>query len=116
MVSSQFWKDSGEIPGIVNWGLQGRFRLIKNRHFTQSSEMILESKEFKSQMNPTREFLIENCEFRNDVLALQQMGGWKNQQMALHYGQISSSRAKDATLKAERKADHLKLIKSENVS
>lgn len=51
-----------------------------------------------------------------DVLALQQMGGWKNQQMALHYGQISSSRAKDATLKAERKADHLKLIKSENVS
>lgn len=51
-----------------------------------------------------------------DTLALQQMGNWKNQQMALHYGQISSSRAKDATLKAERKADHLKLVKNEDVS
>lgn len=52
-----------------------------------------------------------------DTLALQQMGNWKNQQMALHYGQISSSRAKDATLKAERKAtDHLRLVVNENVS
>ncbi len=51
-----------------------------------------------------------------DTLALQQMGNWKNQQMALHYGQISSSRAKDATLKAERKVEHLKLVKNENVS
>ncbi len=51
-----------------------------------------------------------------DTLALQQMGNWKNQQIAMHYGQISSSRAKDATLKAERKADHLKLVSSEKVS
>ncbi|MFZ3229845.1 MAG: tyrosine-type recombinase/integrase [Pseudobdellovibrio sp.] len=51
-----------------------------------------------------------------DVLALQQMGAWRTQQMAMHYGQISSSRAKEATLKAERKADHLKLVSSENVS
>ena len=50
-----------------------------------------------------------------DVLALQQMGAWRTQQMAMHYGQISSSRAKEATLKAERKADHLKLVRSEKV-
>lgn len=46
-------------------------------------------------------------------LALQQMGNWQNQQMAMHYGQIGSSRAKDATLKAERKApaNQLRLVK-----
>ena len=51
-----------------------------------------------------------------DTLALQQMGAWKNQQMALHYGKISSSRAKEAILQMEKKADHLKLVKTENVS
>lgn len=51
-----------------------------------------------------------------DVLALQQMGAWSNQQMALHYGKIGSSRAKEATLKAERKREHLKLIKNEEIS
>jgi integrase len=51
-----------------------------------------------------------------DLLALQQMGSWRTQQMAMHYGQISSSRAKEATLKAEKKAEHLRLVKSENVS
>lgn len=51
-----------------------------------------------------------------DVLALQQMGAWKTQQMAMHYGQISASRAREATLKAEKKAEHLRLVKSENVS
>lgn len=51
-----------------------------------------------------------------DVLALQQMGAWKNQQMALHYGQIGSNRAKEATLNAERKVDHLRLIESEKIS
>jgi len=51
-----------------------------------------------------------------DVLALQQMGAWRTQQMAMHYGQISASRAREATLKAEKKAEHLKLVKAENVS
>jgi hypothetical protein len=32
---------------------------------------------------------------------------------ALH-GQISASRAKEATLKAEKKAEHLRLVKAEN--
>lgn len=51
-----------------------------------------------------------------DVLALQQMGAWKTQQMAMHYGQISASRAKEATLKAERKDDHLKLVGSNRIA
>lgn len=51
-----------------------------------------------------------------DVLALQQMGAWRNQQMALHYGQISSSRAKSAILASERKTEHLKLVKGEDAS
>jgi len=51
-----------------------------------------------------------------DVLALQQMGGWRNHKMALHYGQISSSRAKEATLHAERKVAELRLVKDVDAS
>ncbi len=40
----------------------------------------------------------------------------KRHGMALHYGQISATRAKEATLKAEGKAEHLRLVSSENVS
>ncbi len=51
-----------------------------------------------------------------DSLALQQMGAWSNQQMALYYGQIGSNRAKEATLKAESRREHLRLIKDNGVS
>jgi integrase len=51
-----------------------------------------------------------------DMLALQQMGDWRSQQMAMHYAKISSSRAKEATLKAEKSKEHLRLVKDNLVS
>lgn len=51
-----------------------------------------------------------------DMLALQQMGAWRTQQMAMHYGKISANRAKEATLKAEKNREHLRLIHSEKSS
>lgn len=64
LVSSKFWVDSNELPGVFNWGLEGRFRLRKNKKFTESVEMIEEAGAFKTQMNPTREFLLETCQFQ----------------------------------------------------
>ncbi|MES2802579.1 MAG: tyrosine-type recombinase/integrase [Bdellovibrionota bacterium] len=51
-----------------------------------------------------------------DMLALQQMGAWRTQQMAMHYGKISASRAKEATLKAEKSREHLRLVRDEKSS
>lgn len=50
-----------------------------------------------------------------DPLALQQIGNWKDQKMALHYGKILSSRARNAIDKAENRS-HLKLIQGEKSS
>lgn len=47
-----------------------------------------------------------------DALALQQLGNWNDQKMALHYGKILSSRAKDAIEKAENRPS-LRLIHTE---
>jgi integrase len=51
------------------------------------------------------EFLQET----GDPLALQQMGNWANQKMALHYGQILATRAKDAILSSENRQRKLRL-------
>jgi integrase len=47
-----------------------------------------------------------------DTLALQQLGNWNDQKMALHYGKILSSRARDAIDKAENRPT-LRLIHAE---
>lgn len=44
------------------------------------------------------------------------MGGLRNQQMAMHYGKINVSRAKEATLKAEQTRNHLRLVQDEKIS
>jgi len=46
-----------------------------------------------------------------DALALKQMGNWADLDIALHYGEIMNSRARDALDKASRK---LKLVKAED--
>ncbi len=48
-----------------------------------------------------------------DPLALQQMGNWQDQRMALHYGKILNSRAREAVERIEQKK-FLKLVRTEN--
>lgn len=58
----KFWTESGELPGILNWALEGLFRLRKNGAFTESEEMRSALAEFKLESNPTREFLLQECQ------------------------------------------------------
>ncbi len=48
-----------------------------------------------------------------DVLALQQMGNWTDSKMAMHYGKILGSRAKNAIAKMEDKNRSLKLVRDD---
>lgn len=48
-----------------------------------------------------------------DFLALQQMGNWADLKVALHYGKVLGSRARDAVARAEK--PKLTLIKSDVV-
>ena len=46
-----------------------------------------------------------------DILAVQQMGNWKDQKMAQHYSKVLSSRARN-TIDQVEKRSHLRLISS----
>lgn len=57
-----WWQESGELPGMFNWALEGLARLQKQRGFTRSSAMDLALAKYKKEMNPARAFLDEACE------------------------------------------------------
>lgn len=106
---SNLWKDvtdllevlAGERQGDLIFTMNGKpleYRQIQYRY----------NKAFESAGLPFRsthvcrhsgatDFLAKT----NDPLALMQAGGWKDMKMALHYGQILSTRAKEAIEKAE---------------
>lgn len=62
----EFWRDSGELPGILNWALVGLHRLRGQRGFTDSVIMSEALKDYQEEMNPARVFLQENVEFERD--------------------------------------------------
>ncbi|MFZ3229844.1 MAG: phage/plasmid primase, P4 family [Pseudobdellovibrio sp.] len=64
LVTEKFWVEANELPGIFNWAVEGLFRLRRNKKFTISTEMSNELSNYKAQSNPTKEFLLENCEFK----------------------------------------------------
>lgn len=62
LVDPQFWIDSGELSGIFNWALEGLLRLRQSGEFTESSEMKEALGNFEKDSNPTREYILDNCE------------------------------------------------------
>ena len=57
----KFWQRSGELPGILNWAIQGLARLRAQGDFTESSMMNEAIEEYKSDTNPARSFLLSTC-------------------------------------------------------
>jgi len=52
-----------EMEGIINWAIQGLYRLMKNDwNFTQSEENLLALEEFKRASSPLMQFIEEECE------------------------------------------------------
>ena len=50
----------GELPGILNWCIQGYLRLLKQGDFTQTEEDTQQKQEFMMSVNPVAAF-IEEC-------------------------------------------------------
>ena len=57
-----FWNESGELPGVLNWAIEGLARLRVQRGFTESAEMEKAKTEHMENSNPARKFLQEHCE------------------------------------------------------
>ena len=62
LIDPKFWEQSGELPGIFNWALEGLIRL-KSRSYFEEPAICREAKaSFKKDVNPAKSFLIDFCE------------------------------------------------------
>jgi putative DNA primase/helicase len=58
----EWWQDSGELAGILNWALEGLQRLRDQGRFTESTVCHTAKQEHRVASNPAREYLLENYE------------------------------------------------------
>ncbi len=61
------WAQSGEMPGIFLWALQGLLRLMQNGRFTQSDKSREASEAYQIEKNSARAFLTECVELGRDT-------------------------------------------------
>ncbi|MBS7647956.1 hypothetical protein KEJ24_09020 [Candidatus Bathyarchaeota archaeon] len=62
------WLDSPEErSGIINWALEGLKRLLANRQFTRSMEMLDVVEQYKRWSQPAQYFLDKYCEFKPNL-------------------------------------------------
>jgi putative DNA primase/helicase len=57
MDHEDWWRDSGELPGMFNWAVRGLHRLYKNDEFTVPKICAEEIEDYRNENNPAREFL-----------------------------------------------------------
>jgi P4 family phage/plasmid primase-like protien len=60
LVSPEFWRTSGELPGVLNWAIEGLRRLRQRGHFQEPAACKAAKTEFRVESNPAAVFLAEN--------------------------------------------------------
>lgn len=63
LVDPTFWKNSGELPGIFNWALEGLKRLKERGRFEEPQVYKDAKGVYKLEMNPARQFFLDYCTF-----------------------------------------------------
>jgi P4 family phage/plasmid primase-like protien len=66
MDTDEFWNSSGELPGILNWAIEGLARLKAQGRFTEPKVSKDATQDYRSDSNPARAFLLEHCEAKPD--------------------------------------------------
>lgn len=66
MDKAQWWRDSGELPGIFLWAIQGLARLRANGNFTRSESCAQLIAEYKADSNPVLTFFDTSIELPLD--------------------------------------------------
>lgn len=60
-VQPGWWKASGELPGILNWALEGLVRLRKRGRFSETAASKSAKAEYREQSNPAGTFLRDHA-------------------------------------------------------
>jgi putative DNA primase/helicase len=61
LIGAKFWEDSGELPGILAWALEGLRRLRERGHFEEPVECRKIREDYKRDSNPAGTFLADHC-------------------------------------------------------
>lgn len=64
LVSPEWWVKSGEMPGVLNWAIEGLVNLQKRGKFIESPEVSEYLKQLKHKGNPTLEFIEDHLTFK----------------------------------------------------
>ncbi len=59
MDSVKWWFDKGELPGVLNWAIEGLRRLRTQGRFSVSRMVEDAREEFRTEVNPARQFLLD---------------------------------------------------------
>lgn len=65
--TSEFWIDSGEMPAITRWALEGLQRLLKNGRFSESPNASKEKIDFRKDSNPAYVFLDDHVQLLDNT-------------------------------------------------
>lgn len=60
MTMVEWWIETGEMPGVLNWSIAGMRRLIKQGGFSASKASEEAVEEYRIDSNPAKEFLLEH--------------------------------------------------------
>ena len=61
LVDAEAWKQSGELPGIFNWAIEGLKRLRQRGHFVEPKICKIEKEQYRKESNPAAMFLEDHC-------------------------------------------------------
>jgi P4 family phage/plasmid primase-like protien len=61
---AEFWIRSGELPGIVNFALEGLAQLRKRTRFDEPAECLAQKAKYAKDTNPARSFLLDNFDYQ----------------------------------------------------
>ena len=62
MARIDWWQESGELPGILNWAIAGLARLRTQGAFTRCRKAEEALLDYREEMNPARSFLLQHVE------------------------------------------------------
>lgn len=62
----RFWEQNGELPGILNWAIDGLQRLLARGGFEEPQAVKAAKEAYRLEQNPAQLFLTENYEYDPD--------------------------------------------------
>lgn len=74
LIDPEWWRESGELPGIFIWALKGLERLRQRGYFNEPKECREAKEKYELDSNPARLFLQDTCtahpkgHIRSDIL------------------------------------------------